>query len=1105
MCFNFFVTVETLDHRQGRSALHTEPLTSKAKREQDLRNILAARRRRLNLRPEASRRSVTTTKTPRPVTNVTKDPLDMFEAQETRHGVYVTAPAGDQASIVVVDDDDDVESPSSKSLDKSHETTVTEVANDSIIVVRREPTMLKNSRTQKSPDDTLRRKNTVAMPESLYNHFRPVESNIPMEDMTQFLYFGQKIQPENTTNNNTVEVTSVSPTAYNSRRRFFHKTTTILPIIKLEDIMNDEMNIALEKSIVEKNKIPKTKNVFRNTNFYTRKSASQVRASDPTIASNVIVTNRSSDPSAHATDQMEDHLRGSPTHRINVSTQILGEHQRNDVGGRGNESEMRYSNVVSTTSTNDYQLDTTFMPVKSEKPAKTLQRKKNHSISRIDRLNEEMDSTAKDQRPEATIKTTFESITLSTTENIKTPSRISASLSINTDTTTDQRINKTVINTTTTTTTINPIYPHSSLRIVVTEPVMGSAQDQNYQSTVRPGNSSNIETLSTTVAITPFYYSSSSSATAYPTTTPAIPLKTNTPAVQQMHPYAYTITNVTRLLGNYSGPGSNDRTTTTEAFPPLSAAAALEALEPARTPDPVSVGPTVAETTAASSSPFLVGERGRKGTSLRVVEHNQSVDLNLTVAAVSINETAKPLRWNHTRIDINNNDKDIISERRYLRKSASAVLNQRVGDESIRDFKRRRIDTTNRRVKGPRGEDRVSGSRSIDAAGEHAVIESLGNKTVNIDTMDKPVENATLSTDTTDVTKMIDELTQQNKSVIINDDDDSSNFTTNVNNVDKNMVKLTEEIINETMPLTTTIKILTTARPAPVFPVTPIMLDSTNKVTKEDEIHEAEGPKIPDRPFGIAEDLDPSEIQKMYRATVTLKPEATMTTLPTEVKTLEPKKETTRRPTAGERSPEVRARNLSDKTKDKDDVLPIMHLYNTSNIFNGTMNEQDERVMGVGVKPKVEGTTQVVGKNNSEDTRSDRRDQVPDATEGRTTGGTKSHKNRHEFIRDGNITSTSVNKTRHRTIYYSGPMDNIGYHPEVNRSIFEPGMIALSPRESINISEVITKRHDGDTLATQETVAVVSYILATLVVFPIAVGVGLILRRLIIRNRKVRI
>lgn len=47
-----------------------------------------------------------------------------------------------------------------------------------------------------------------------------------------------------------------------------------------------------------------------------------------------------------------------------------------------------------------------------------------------------------------------------------------------------------------------------------------------------------------------------------------------------------------------------------------------------------------------------------------------------------------------------------------------------------------------------------------------------------------------------------------------------------------------------------------------------------------------------------------------------------------------------RKRVSGERSPEVRARNLSDKSKDKDDVLPIMHLYNTSDIFNnsGAMN-----------------------------------------------------------------------------------------------------------------------------------------------------------------------
>lgn len=37
-------------------------------------------------------------------------------------------------------------------------------------------------------------KKIVAMPASLYNHFNPVESNIPIEDMSQFLYFGQKLR-----------------------------------------------------------------------------------------------------------------------------------------------------------------------------------------------------------------------------------------------------------------------------------------------------------------------------------------------------------------------------------------------------------------------------------------------------------------------------------------------------------------------------------------------------------------------------------------------------------------------------------------------------------------------------------------------------------------------------------------------------------------------------------------------------------------------------------------------------------------------------------------------------------------------------------------------
>lgn len=48
------------------------------------------------------------------------------------------------------------------------------------------------------------------MSDILYNHFRPVEANIPIEDRTQFLHFGQKLP----------QTTATEATAATTKRRY---------------------------------------------------------------------------------------------------------------------------------------------------------------------------------------------------------------------------------------------------------------------------------------------------------------------------------------------------------------------------------------------------------------------------------------------------------------------------------------------------------------------------------------------------------------------------------------------------------------------------------------------------------------------------------------------------------------------------------------------------------------------------------------------------------------------------------------------------------------------------------------------------------------------
>ncbi|KAJ8680647.1 hypothetical protein QAD02_016434 [Eretmocerus hayati] len=104
--------------------------------------------------------------------------------QESQSGLYVTVPENQQ-----------------QAANDTQEIVIRTLGNTGTLTnsVRRSGTSgskpqrtNSNANTGSSLDH--RGKKIVAMPESLYNHFRPVEDNIPIEDMSQFLYFGQKLR-----------------------------------------------------------------------------------------------------------------------------------------------------------------------------------------------------------------------------------------------------------------------------------------------------------------------------------------------------------------------------------------------------------------------------------------------------------------------------------------------------------------------------------------------------------------------------------------------------------------------------------------------------------------------------------------------------------------------------------------------------------------------------------------------------------------------------------------------------------------------------------------------------------------------------------------------
>ncbi|XP_031841312.1 uncharacterized protein LOC116430833 [Nomia melanderi] len=1373
------------DHRQGRMSLQTELPSSKAKREQALRSILAARRRQiLSQRPIEARNL---SRAVRPAEAGAKDPPDVLEAQETRHGMYVTASGDGKAELAIEEETSDspariiVEEPRKRDSpliefereggQVSEPTIPRKPSNESsstasslgvegkpasgntrsnYTISHRNSSSTPSSPTSsstvgtKAPDTDARKRNIVSMSESLYNYFRPVESNIPVEDMTQFLYFGQKIQPEtqNATGNDSTEATPTASTApTTSRRRYSAKryggTSTPAPA-RLDEIANE----AVERQI-EKSKPSKLKNAFRSTEngLYYRKTRP---TTDPTIAANVIATmetgrnatgdgdtvgdrSRDDNPSAHAVaarDQLRDHERGS------AATHVLPAETRNAT----NTTQIPYRRTVSANAYDrpeeseigfrDRPADIAALNgVEETKPKSTVRRKKtdnssmtlsNESVTEEERIRMDADDTAStlsdaemygdhteqrirridiydsgstfdfSRKADSTLGDQARSLNPRESNNIETSTSRDK---IGRSTTEPFRIVWTSPET-------------STLRIIVTEgsPVEGFGIDtaaverytvkpvDSAEERVRVGASGDVtanEPPPSSVSARTSTISGSTAMIERGTTTMT---ETSTPRSkvhrhreqkhrtekdkgasegnrdqeqqqqqqqqqqqhhrhqeqQQQHVYAYTITNVTRLLRNYTGPGlsreeqggSEQGTGTTEITtgsaqrrqppPPslLLLPRAGSGIEAGRAPAELSAGTTVEAVAAgggSSAAQILVGERQRKVVTVAAQPEERAVSRaqpQLTVNKSSSRPSGKPtevlnsgngggrgpVRWNHAK-PRNTDLEGSFGDRRFLRKSASAVLNQRIGagfDEDAAGstaVNKRRRPTTNgqtgasgsRRVKGGKlleenrsNERPVNGSSDcgkkddeaevrgdgvpvnrtavVNAAGNMTVADSVAmeQKSFLSTAAAEPVDPTTPRTasngmkleERANVTEPVtpvartDAKDQLNASPSENESAPASGSKVSVgdsavaavaavdnsaeNGSGSSTVTVTAAVETtepkETTPTTTPI-------PPPVFPVTPRIITETARPPADNETFTLN----PTEPVGQAADNEtaskPFNMANSESKNATAAPEAPttpITTVQIEISTMPQDQSTSdsvtlsstsasvdpRKRVSGERSPEVRARNLSDKSKDKDDVLPIMHLYNTSDIFNGSgpmnsFSRGTERRVELPVHPKseVSGTTEKV--NDTIAPKSG-------ANDSNTRVPVTERKDRHEESRE---TSTQVpptgpgrgpvnggNRTRHRPVYHHAilPEYNVSVYPdELNRTFFETGLISVSHRESVNISEVISKRHDGDAIASQETVAVVSYILATLVVFPIAVGVGLILRRLILRNRKV--
>lgn len=140
---------------------------------------------------------------------------------------------------------------------------------------RRPPTVIR-SETQASPLPVAA---ALTMSESLYNHFRPLDKEVPEDHLLPFLDFGKKLVPVNakttspvastssTSSTNTIEGISTSPrtTALGQNNLLsttplkFTSSNTRTVHIPREDEIHEDMDVSVVKSVVEKNKASRSR------------------------------------------------------------------------------------------------------------------------------------------------------------------------------------------------------------------------------------------------------------------------------------------------------------------------------------------------------------------------------------------------------------------------------------------------------------------------------------------------------------------------------------------------------------------------------------------------------------------------------------------------------------------------------------------------------------------------------------------------------------------------------------------------------------------------------------------------------------------------------
>ncbi|KAF9787733.1 hypothetical protein SFRURICE_015929 [Spodoptera frugiperda] len=212
--------------------------------------------------------------------DVELDPEEEFQVDESNHGLYllnysdtenVTQTPNVNTTVSDVKNNGTTIETTTQSNDSSKdETSEKPVEKES--EEKQETNIIANSTDSKNTKlikvENEKENLTRFMTDEIYNHFRPLETELPVEEMAPFKYFGQKLGgpaiSDNLTNSPTLSASTKSVNfivAPLEKRKFnsrYSATEKYKNTSVDEEEINEDMDVSVVKNVIEKNKVRNT-------------------------------------------------------------------------------------------------------------------------------------------------------------------------------------------------------------------------------------------------------------------------------------------------------------------------------------------------------------------------------------------------------------------------------------------------------------------------------------------------------------------------------------------------------------------------------------------------------------------------------------------------------------------------------------------------------------------------------------------------------------------------------------------------------------------------------------------------------------------------------